>query len=188
MNSIDTQLMMTEMPTAAAPVCGITLFLTNLASTGNCPQEVSTVNDSPVESLDAQTSRVYSRNLLIRNQNLKFMASAAPAVSNSLRTFLLLFLWQMSAALNTIFLSSFSTMDSRPTFRQLVRSSFNVKHLVSTHFSYGLDYFVYHSPLKPNDTLVYEVIKILGLISKFEIASIRTVNHDLSSSKLNERH
>ena len=142
---------------------------------------MSTVNDSPVESLDAQASRVYSRNLLIRNQNLKFMASAAP-VSSSLRTLLLLFPWQMSAALNSIFLSSFSTMDSRPTFRQLVRSSFDVKHLVSIHFTYGLDYFVYHTPLKPIDVVVYEITMILDFISKVKIASIRTVNYDLSSS------
>ena len=89
----------------------------------------------------------------------------------------------MSAALNAIFLSSFSTMDSRPTFRQLVRSSFDVKHLVSIHFSYGLDYFVYHAPLKPINVLVNEIIMILRLTSKVESASIRAVNYDLLSSK-----
>ena len=60
------------------------------------------------------------------------MASAAP-VSNSLRTFLLLIMWKMSDAVNTIFLSSFSTMDSMPHFRKVVQGSFDIKHLVSIH-------------------------------------------------------
>jgi hypothetical protein len=60
------------------------------------------------------------------------MASAPPA-SNSLRTVLLFLLLKMSRAVNTIFLSSFSTMDSMPHFRQVVQSSFDIKHLVSIH-------------------------------------------------------
>jgi hypothetical protein len=58
----------------------------------------------------------------------------------TLRTFFFLFntwssLSKMSSAVNTVFLSRFSVMDSMPYFRQIIQSSFDVKHLVRSSWS-----------------------------------------------------
>jgi hypothetical protein len=73
--------------------------------------------------------------------------------SNSLCTFrtffILLNTWsslsKMSSAINTVFLSRFSVMDSMPHFRQIIQSSFDVKHLVRSCWSVSFCYLITRS-------------------------------------------
>ena len=56
---------------------------------------------------------------------------------NSSRTTLTLLIciiaFGMVRAFNTVFLSRFSVMDSTPQLRELVKSSFDIKHMVHYH-------------------------------------------------------